>query len=143
MQRGKGNTPPIERDGRAGSAQCVLVVEDDADSQTLMRTILGAHYQVRVASSDEEMRRELDSQPIALVLMDVSLRGSAQDGLSLARTLRSDPRWARLPIVALTAHASVEDRAQALAAGCDAFLAKPVSTAQLVATIAPLLARRR
>lgn len=89
------------------------------------------------------MRRELESQPIALVLMDFSLRGSAQDGLALTRTLRADSRWARMPVVALTAHASVEDRTQALAAGCDAFLTKPVSMAELVATIGPLIDRGR
>lgn len=144
MQRAKGKMSPLhERDGRVDSTPCVLVVEDDPDSQTLMSTILRGHYRVRIASSDEETRRELDREPIALVLMDFSLRGSAQDGLALTRTLRADSRWARMPIVALTAHASMEDRAQAIAAGCDAFLTKPVSMAELAATIGPLIERRR
>ncbi len=144
MRRVQDQIAPMHQaDGRVDSTPCVLVVEDDADSQILMRTILRAHYDVRIASSDEEMRSELEASPVALVLMDVSLRGSENDGLMLARTLRADPRWTRMPIVALTAHASLEDRAQALAAGCDAFLTKPVSAAELVATIAPLIARRR
>ena len=116
---------------------CVLVVEDDADNQALMKTLLKAHYEVRVASSADEARRELaaaNGYPVELILMDFSLRGE-EDGPSLTRKLRMDQRYKETPVVALTAHASVEDRKVALAIGFDAFLVKPVDRDELFRTI--------
>ena len=58
--------------------------------------------------------------------MDVQLPG--EDGLGLTRRLKADPTTAMIPIVALTAHAMVGDREEALAAGCVGYIAKPINT---------------
>ncbi len=118
----------------------VLVVEDDLDTQAFMTALLGGRYRVLLASSADELFVQLDlhGPSISIILMDFSLRGS-DDGLTLTARLRSDPRLAHIPIVAVTAHALEEDRKRAIAAGCDDYLSKPVSRQTLIATIERLL----
>lgn len=114
----------------------VLVVEDDLDTQTYMRAVLSSRYRVAVASSAEEARRRIAEAggEVAIVLLDLSLRGE-EDGISLAVELRADARYRTLPIVATTAHAFPEDERNALAAGCDAYLAKPIEVSTLLAKV--------
>jgi two-component system, cell cycle response regulator DivK len=103
-------------------------VEDDRDTQqAFMRVTLAQRYEVLLAASAEEAHRVLEAHPsVRAILMDLDL-GGTQDGLDLTRSLRAQRRWMQIPIVALTAYATLEDRNRALEAGCDDFLAKPVS----------------
>jgi PAS domain S-box-containing protein len=128
--------------GTAGGAKpSVLVVEDDPDTQRLMRLVLGRTYDVVVAASGEETRRELEARPndIRMILMDVALRGG-EDGLGLTEALRHEERWKNLPIIATTACALPGDRAKALAAGCTGYLAKPIASRELLSMMGKLLA---
>ena len=68
---------------------------------------------------------------------DVRLPGL--DGLTLTRQLKTDPRTASIPVVALTAHASLADRDAALDAGCTAWMTKPLDTRLLAQTLLGLL----
>ncbi len=131
-----GNAHPVSE-----RRPCVLVVEDDLDNQILIRTILKKSYEVRIASSADEARRELvddTGPPIELILMDWSLKGD-EDGVTLTRNLRMDDRYKTMPVVALTAHASDEDRKLAKATGFDAFLGKPVDRDELFRTLHALV----
>jgi CheY-like chemotaxis protein len=136
---------PLPSDARIGGADgdpgdwakpCVLVVEDDLETQTMMRAMLRERYRVLTADDAKEARRMLafPGEKVRVVLMDLSLRGD-EDGLTLTKALRTDERWRTLPIVAVTAHALSEDRDNALAAGCDAYLPKPVERARLLSVI--------
>ncbi|HSD11587.1 MAG TPA: response regulator [Candidatus Binatia bacterium] len=115
---------------------CVLVVEDDVETQRFMGVLLGRRYDVLLASSGDELRWQLESNGdrVRLVLMDLSLKGE-ENGLELARALRRHERWKSLPIVAVTAHAFPSDRANALNAGCDAYVEKPVENVRLLGLI--------
>jgi CheY-like chemotaxis protein len=62
--------------------------------------------------------------------MDISLRGE-EDGLSLTRRIRADAAIAKIPVIAVTAHAFTEDKRRSYEAGCDDYLAKPFRTQQL------------
>jgi two-component system sensor histidine kinase BarA len=104
----------------AGQRATILVV-----SQSLVRTILEKQYDIRMASSADDARRELEGCSVKLILMDWSLRG-AEDGVTLTRNLRQDARFSSIPVVALTAHALAEDRKLAVATGFDASLPKPI-----------------
>jgi CheY-like chemotaxis protein len=118
----------------------VLVVEDDQDTQMFMQTLLGQHYEVLLAESGDQARRHLKVNPeIRMVLMDISLKGR-EDGLTLARYLRSQEKWREVPIIATTAHAFPEDRMNCMAAGCDAYFGKPFSPRKLLTLMDRLIA---
>jgi CheY-like chemotaxis protein len=119
---------------------CVLVVEDDVETQRFMSVLLGRRYEVLLASSGSELRQQLetDGGRVRLVLMDLSLKGG-EDGLALTRDLRQQERWKRLPIVAVTAHAFPSDRANALNAGCDAYVEKPIENVRLLSLVERLV----
>jgi CheY-like chemotaxis protein len=115
---------------------CVLVVEDDVETQRFMGVLLGRRYDVLLASSGNEMRQQLESNGarVGLVLMDLSLKGG-EDGLELTRALRRHEQWKNLPIIAVTAHAFPSDRANALDAGCDAYVEKPIDNVRLLGLV--------
>jgi PAS domain S-box-containing protein len=131
----------LEQSERRDARPTILVVEDDHDTQAFMRLTLAQRYEVLLAASAEEARRVLEAHPdVSLILMDLEL-GGAEDGVELTRSLRKGQRWMRIPIVALTAYVTLDDRNRALAAGCDDFVAKPIVRNDLIAKIDALLAR--
>ena len=118
----------------------VLVAEDDHDTQAYMRILLGKEFDVLVASSGDEVRTQLFSHPgrVRMVLMDLSLSGP-EDGLMITRDLRRDKQFKTLPIIAVTAHASREDRVNSLGAGCDDFVTKPFEPQELLSRMRKVL----
>lgn len=104
----------------------VLVAEDNDTNYVLVQVVLrrlGCEV-LRATTGDEAIATATSVLP-DLVYMDIQL--PAPDGLEVTRRLRADPATRDIPIVALTAQAMVGDRERALAAGCDAYLTKPVS----------------
>lgn len=105
----------------------ILVVEDNEANQLLASAVLEREgYRVELAASAPEAVERLTANHPDLILMDIQLPG--EDGLALTRRLKAYPRTAMIPIVALTAHAMVGDREEALAAGCVGYIAKPINT---------------
>jgi two-component system, cell cycle response regulator DivK len=103
----------------------VLIVDDHFDNRSIYRALL-THlgYEVaEAADGDEAVQAAKDRQP-NVILMDMSLPG--RDGWSATRAIKDDPATAHIPVIALTAHVSEEYRLKAKAAGCDAYVAKPV-----------------
>jgi CheY-like chemotaxis protein len=114
------------------------VIEDDEISLELVTVVLEQMgHAVTGVRSAEEATNLLRVLSPALVIVDVRLPG--QDGLTLTRQLRGDPATAAIPVVALTAHASPADRDAALAAGCTAWMTKPLDTRMLARTLVGLL----
>jgi CheY-like chemotaxis protein/anti-sigma regulatory factor (Ser/Thr protein kinase) len=113
--------------------QTIVVVEDQPDQALFLRALLQGKYAVVVAATAAQADAWLEElgERVGLVLMDVLLAGG-EDGLSLTRRLRANRRWQDLQIVVITAHAFEEDRERALAAGCTAYLAKPIEAAELL-----------
>jgi CheY-like chemotaxis protein len=74
-----------------------------------------------------------------VILMDMSL--PVLDGWEATRRVKSDPKTAAIPVIALTAHAMHQDEEKAFAAGCDSFDTKPVDLPGLLQKIAVLLGR--
>jgi CheY-like chemotaxis protein len=126
---GGGQVPPLER-GASPSMRRVLVIDDSATVRAHLRAEferMGLAVDA-VASGDEALDR-LAAGPVDLAMLDLGLPDT--DGLHLARRIRSEPRWRELPIVVLTSHVSALDVVRGAAAGCSAYLAKPVDTATL------------
>lgn len=113
----------------------VLLVEDNADNCLIYRTILEfSGFKVHEARDGEEGLHLARAVEPGVIFMDISI--PKIDGLALTRMLKADPATARIPIVALTAHALPEDRTRALEAGCDAYLVKPVRPRDVTAEAA-------
>jgi CheY-like chemotaxis protein len=77
------------------------------------------------------------AEPFDLVVMDVELPGT--DGLTATRLLRASPVTRDLPVLAVTAFAMRGDETRILAAGCNAYLAKPIEYKEFLETVARLL----
>src|SRR5579883_641582 len=121
-----------------GASRVVLVVEDQSSNLRLLRTTLErAGYRVLEAGDAEEARQALSSTRPDVILMDIQLPG--QDGLSFTRELKAQPETADIPVVAVTAYAMAGDEERALAAGCTAYIAKPLDTRALPARLAAIL----
>ncbi len=103
----------------------VLVVEDELDSQEVVRGLLQYHgLECRVAGTAEEALYVLESMTPQAIIVDLSL--PAMDGWGLLKTLKRDRRLDRVPCVAVTAYHSVEVAQKAIQAGFDAYFAKPI-----------------
>lgn len=109
----------------------VLIVEDDpAILEMMVRRLSLRGFAVLTAKDGETaITVALTARPDA-ILMDAGLPGLS--GWEAARAIRADPLGARIPILAVTAHATAADADRARAAGCDAFFPKPVDFAALV-----------
>jgi signal transduction histidine kinase/CheY-like chemotaxis protein len=114
----------------------ILIVEDNAINQKVVTAILAKkHLDVAVAADGEEAIRALEvaERPFSLILMDVQM--PVLDGLEATRLIRSDPRWAHIPIIAMTAHAMNGDRERCLRAGMNDYLSKPVHATHLLQVV--------
>ena len=123
------------------AAATILVVDDNPINLKLVSDLLAFEgYRVLKADDGEKAADSVQEDPPDLILLDVDLPGI--DGLTLTKRLKGDPPTADIIIVALTAFAMKADRQRAIAAGCDAYVTKPINTRELPAQIADLLQRR-
>ncbi|HEX9475934.1 MAG TPA: response regulator [Candidatus Dormibacteraeota bacterium] len=120
------------------SKPLILVVEDNAANQLLVRAVLEPDYQVEVASTASQALERLKTLTPALILMDIELPG--RDGLSLTRLLKTMSPTTPIPVVAMTAHTSLQHRSDALAAGCAGFISKPIDVRTFATRIAEFIA---
>ncbi|HKP38936.1 MAG TPA: response regulator [Pyrinomonadaceae bacterium] len=106
-------------------APTILVAEDSADSLEMMRTLLRRKgYEVLTAEDGPEAVHVAFATIPDLILVD--LRLPLLDGFDVTRTLRRHPRLRHVPIVILSGHDPAQYRQQALDAGCDDYLLKPI-----------------
>ena len=112
----------------------ILLVEDTADNRRLIRR-LAEDFDVTVieAENGAEGVRLAKSELPHLILMDMSL--PVMDGWEATRRLKADEATRAIPVIALTAHAMDGDRAQALAAGCDDYISKPLALGPFLAML--------
>jgi PAS domain S-box-containing protein len=117
----------------------ILVVDHNPVNLTLVRgTLASEGYEVRTATDAEAALAVLEVFRPVVIVVEVQLRG--MDGLELTRRLKADPRTRHVAILALTQSThGYEERV--LAAGCDAFIPKPIDTRRLTSQVADLLAK--
>jgi CheY-like chemotaxis protein len=112
----------------------ILLVEDNADNRRLILR-LAEDFDAIVIEADngaEGVRLALSELP-HLILMDLSL--PVMDGWEATRRIKADAATRAIPVIALTAHAMDGDRDQALAAGCDDYISKPIQLAPFLALL--------
>jgi two-component system, cell cycle response regulator DivK len=118
----------------------VLVVEDFADNRFMMRKLLEmSGYQVVEAVDGREAVEVAASARPDLILMDLSL--PRLDGLDATRRIRELEGLGGVPIVAVSAHDTNDFHADALAAGCNEYVTKPIDFDELDALVKKLLAK--
>jgi two-component system cell cycle response regulator DivK len=116
----------------------ILLVEDNEMNRDMLSRRLERRGFTVIIAADGGVGLELArSAAPDLILMDMSL--PVVDGWEATRQLKADPATVKIPVIALTAHAMAEDRAKAMAAGCDDFDTKPVELVRLLAKIDAML----
>ena len=116
----------------------ILIADDKATSRELLRTVLERQgYAVTEAADGEEALQKALAEPPDLILLDLQM--PRRSGYEVLGELRKDPRYAEVPIIAITASAMQGDRERALAAGFTAYLAKPVALVHLREEVQRLL----
>jgi CheY-like chemotaxis protein len=121
-----------------GAAQTILVVEDFEDNRFMMRRLLEmSGYRVVEAVNGEQAVEAAEREHPDLILMDLSL--PKLDGLAATRRIRQQPGASGVPIVAVSAHDTTDFHADALAAGCNEYVTKPIDFDQLEELLTRLL----
>jgi two-component system cell cycle response regulator DivK len=124
------------------NTQRVLLVEDNEVNRYLAQFLLErAGFVVDTAADGQQALERARAQRPDLVLMD--MRMPVMDGLEATRRLKADPALCTIPVVALSAHAMSQEKAQALAAGCVSHIEKPIDAAVFVDQVRALLPAAR
>ncbi|AZO82382.1 two-component system response regulator [Stutzerimonas stutzeri] len=115
-------------------AATVLVVDDTPDNLMLMTDLLKDRYRVKAANCGETALRVLQNNPLPdLILLDIMMPGLS--GHDVARLLQQDPRTRHIPIIFLTALASMENEIQGLELGAVDYITKPISPPLVLARV--------
>ncbi|QAU33332.1 hybrid sensor histidine kinase/response regulator [Janthinobacterium sp. 17J80-10] len=114
-------------------ARLLLVEDNELNQQVASELLKGEGFAVDIAGNGAIAIDMLGKGEYDLVLMDMQM--PVMDGLTATRTLRADPRWRALPVVAMTANAMAGDRDACLAAGMNDHVAKPIEPRDLWAAL--------
>ena len=116
----------------------IAIIEDTEDNRDLLYYLLRDEFTVLRYTSGEEALRNFDFHSPDVIVMDIKLPGL--DGIEVLRHVRGHDRISEVPILALTANAMMGDREKYLAAGFNAYVAKPiVDIDNFIATVRHLL----
>ena len=119
-------------------AKILLVEDNEMNRDMLSRRLQRKGFEVILAADGEEGINLATSENPDLILMDLSL--PIIDGWEATRRLKNQPDTAKIPIIALTAHAMADDRQRALDAGCGDYDSKPIDFPRLLSKIESCLA---
>ena len=118
--------------------RCLLLVEDTEDNRFMMRRLLEMEgYRVVEARNGEEAVKVAEAENPSLILMDLSL--PVIDGLAATRLIRKLPLFKSTPIIAVSAHDTSDFQTEAIDAGCDKYITKPIDFGELEKLITELL----
>jgi two-component system sensor histidine kinase/response regulator len=121
--------------GRLKGARILLAEDNEINQQIAVELLEGVGAQLTVANNGEEAVARLLQSPTAydLVLMDLQM--PVMGGYEAAEKIRADARFAKLPIIAMTAHATIEEKQKCLAAGMNDHISKPIDPVALFDTV--------
>jgi DNA-binding response OmpR family regulator len=108
---------------------CILAVDDSPIIQAFIQEALQLEYRVLVTGQPMEALNLIYQEPVALVLLDVTMPDI--DGLELCRTIRSIPQFQALPIIMITSRDTPFDRVQGRMAGANEYVTKPFNHQQI------------
>ena len=117
-----------------------LIIDDNADIRLFLRTLLADKYRVLSAPDGEEGLRKAQETVPDIIICDVMM--PVMDGLECCRLLKTTPATSHIPVLMLTACSMDEQRVRGLEEGADAYIAKPFSSAVLLAQMDSLIRNR-
>lgn len=134
---------PQEAEPSPGSeAYRILLAEDEETTAWMIQKILTTNgYRVSVVSNGKQALEALEEEVPDLLITDYLM--PELDGIELIRSLRSSDRFARIPVLMLTARDEVETEVEAIGAGADEYLTKPVKSGRLLARVGRFFRQRR
>jgi two-component system, NarL family, sensor histidine kinase BarA len=112
----------------------ILIAEDDFENQKFLQLLLKKDFDVYTCDSEASFYQLLHKSKFDIIMVDISLKG-LKNGLELTKELKSSSEYKHIPVVCLTAHAFREDKKNALDAGVDIFLTKPIDNNVLLNTL--------
>lgn len=141
----EGSTEPLlirpsDGDGDVKHEYTVLLVEDNIDLLDIMCNALSPYYNILTAKNGKQALSVIQRNALDIVVSDIMM--PVMDGMELVRHLKSEPDYALLPVLLLTARRHDADRNAAYVAGVDAYLTKPFSMSSLLARIENILKTR-
>ena len=137
-----GTAAPEVADGNTVAPRTILVAEDDPDIRLMMGTLLGMKgYRVVESSDGQETLDVAQRERPDLILMDLQL--PRLNGFAVARFIRQSDSLRLVPIVVVSAHDPAKHRNLALAAGCNAYVQKPIDFYSLDGMILNLVSSRQ
>ena len=121
--------------------QLILNVEDQPLNRKLVRDILQAkgYLTIEAENGEDGVRAAVEQHP-ALILMDIQLPGI--NGIEALRQIRENPETRAIPVIAVTASAMQQNRAEIIAAGFDGYQAKPINVAAFLGAVQGALAEQ-
>lgn len=123
------------------SKPLLLIIEDNAEVRNYVKAVLSEDYNIAEAWNGEKgIREAFDSIP-DLIISDVMMPGI--DGFQLCDRLKSDQRTSHVPVILLTARATMQDKVEGLETGADDYIMKPFEVSELKARIKNLLEQRK
>ena len=125
---------------RCAACGTLLVVDDDTEVAHYLRTLLSAHYKVICRFNADDALKALHEESPDLVLSDVVMPG--KDGYQFCREIKEDLQLCHLPVILVTAKATVENQVEGLDTGADAYVTKPFDPTYLLALVKSLLKNR-
>ena len=116
----------------------ILVVEDNPDTQILLRYLLQSRYDIHTVTRVEDALSHIEQHTYTLILVDINL-GEERTGVDLLNIVRDNELYAAMPMVAITAYAMPGDDHKFIRMGFDAYVSKPFSRTELYAAIDQVL----
>jgi CheY-like chemotaxis protein len=120
----------------------ILTVEDNPDTQTLLRYMLKPYFSLVFSSHVDDALAQAETYSFGLLLLDINL-GEQRTGIDLLQLLRQRPGYATTPALALTAYAMPGDRDRFIEAGFDGYISKPFTRRDLLDAIEKALDKKR
>lgn len=140
LQEGKQKTKTNRVNTESLKDKIILLVDDDMRNIFALSAVLdGYGFKVEIANDGEEALMKIGGmEKVDLILMDIMM--PKMDGYETIKAIRENPKWRKLPIIALTAKAMKEDRDLCINAGANDYITKPVDVDKLLSLIKVWLA---
>ncbi len=122
-------------------APVILIIEDDIELVKYIGKLLEDKYSILTSYSCENGMEMIVNNEPDLIILDIMMPG--MNGLELCQKLKNDIRISHIPVILLTALASVEDQIKGLSTGADAYISKPFHSGHLIVNIEKLIEQRK